>query len=174
MAVPLSERILCRIPEAAALYHRLVLVVGPPRSGKTTALQDLARARGWPLLGINLLLCERLLELTSKQRAVRVPKLLGAIVQEARADVVLLDNLEVLFSTELAQDPLRLLQGLSRNRTIVATWTGAVVDGRLTYAEPGHPEARSYHEPGAIIVQADASHPRRGSRVAGHGSEETA
>ncbi len=99
----LCDAVLAVVPTAALLYHRLVLVVGPPRSGKTTALQHLARIKGWPLLNVNLLLCERLLELTRKQRAVRVPKLLGAIVQEAGADVVLLDDLEVLFSTELAR-----------------------------------------------------------------------
>ena len=129
-------------------------------------LRDVAHTHGWPLVNVNLVLCERLLGLTTKQRAVRVPKFLGAIVQEAGADVVLLDNLEVLFSTELAQDPLRLLQGLSRNRTIVATWTGAVVDGRLTYAEPGHPEARSYHNPGAIIVAATEAGPAAVSALA--------
>ena len=169
MAAVLHEWILSRVPEAAPLYYRLVLVVGPPRSGKTTALQGLASAKGWPLLNVNLLLCERLLELTSKQRTVRVPKLLGSIVQEAGTDVVLLDNLEVLFSPELAQDPLRLLQGLSRNRTIVATWTGAFADGRLTYAEPGHPEARGYHNPDAIVVAAGKQH-RQGAGGGGPGA----
>lgn len=159
MPPPLHERILSRIPETAARYHRLLLVVGPPRSGKTTALRELARSRGWPLVNVNLLLSQQLLELTAKQRAVRVPRLLDAIVQEAVADVVLLDNIEVLFSTELAQDPLRLLQGLARNRTIVATWTGAFVDGRLTYAEPGHPEERDYRDPDAVIVPAEAPQP---------------
>ncbi|MBU0482850.1 MAG: BREX-3 system P-loop-containing protein BrxF, partial [Proteobacteria bacterium] len=42
------------------------------------------------------------------------------------------------------QDPLRLLQGLSRNKTVVASWNGAIIDGFLTYAEPAHPEYRRY------------------------------
>ncbi len=158
MGTRLSQRILRGVEQAAGLYHRLVLVVGPPQSGKTTALQELARATGWPLLNVNLLLCERLLELTGRQRAVRTPKLLDDIVRGTGSDVVLLDNLEVLFSRELAQDPLRLLQGLSRHRTIVASWAGAVVNGRLTYAEPGHPEARRYTDLDAIVIEVTDVH----------------
>ena len=71
MGTRLSQRILHGVEQAAGLYRRLVLVVGPPQSGKTTALQELARATGWPLVNVNLLLCERLLELTGRQRAKR-------------------------------------------------------------------------------------------------------
>ncbi|MCL4079017.1 BREX-3 system P-loop-containing protein BrxF [Coriobacteriia bacterium Es71-Z0120] len=44
----------------------------------------------------------------------------------------------------LQQDPLRLLQGLPRNKTVVAAWNGTIVDGYLTYAGPSHPEYRRY------------------------------
>jgi hypothetical protein len=154
VAAPLSVRLLERIPDASGLYHRLVLVVGPARSGKTEALGELAAAQGWPRLNVNLRLAERLLDLTQKQRAVRVAALLDDIVKATSADVVLLDNIEMLFADELKQDPLRLLQSLSRNRTIVAAWPGTF-DGRaLTYAEPGHREFRKYPTPQAIVVPA--------------------
>ena len=57
-----------------------------------------------------------------------------------------MDNLELLFSPDLAQDPLRLLQGLARNRTIVASWPGFMRGAQLIYAEPSHPEYRRYPE----------------------------
>ena len=37
---------------------------------------------------------------------------------------MLLDHLEILFDPALEQDPLRLLQGVSRDRTVVAAWPG--------------------------------------------------
>ncbi|MEN6474686.1 MAG: BREX-3 system P-loop-containing protein BrxF, partial [Syntrophaceae bacterium] len=43
-----------------------------------------------------------------------------------KARVVLLDNIEILFDVSLKQDPLRLLQGLSRNTTLVAAWSGEI------------------------------------------------
>jgi hypothetical protein len=113
--------------------------------------------RGWSRLNINLRLSERLLELTQKQRKVRVAAMLDEIVRAENSSVVVLDNIEMLFSQELEQDPLRLLQGLSRNSTIIAAWPGTIDRGCLTYAEPGHPEARRYVSPQACIVSAPAT-----------------
>ena len=39
---------------------------------------------------------------------------------------------------------LRLFQGVSRNRTIVATWNGTLENGYLSYAVPDHTEFRRY------------------------------
>ena len=131
---------------AATLYHRLVLLVGPACSGKTRLLQDTSKRKGWPLVNLNQRVSERLLELTQRQRTLRVPRIVGELMEATTADVVLVDNLELLFSPDLAQDPLRLLQGLARNRTIVASWPGFMRGAQLIYAEPGHPEYRRYPE----------------------------
>jgi len=85
-----------------------------------------------------------MLDLTERQRALQLPRLLGEIVGEATGELVLLDNIEILFDVHLKQDPLRLLQGLSRNKTVVAAWNGSIVDGHMTYAVPDHPEYRRY------------------------------
>jgi len=154
MTASLAARLHDRVAEASVFYHRLVLAVGPAGSGKTEAFAELAAAHRWPRVNVNLQLAERLLDLTQKQRAARGAGLLEDIVKATGAEVVLLDNIEMLFAVELAQDPLRLLQGLSRNRTIVAAWPGTF-DGRaLTYAEPGHREFRKYPTPPAAIVHA--------------------
>lgn len=154
MAASLSQKLAERIPEANGRYHRLVLVVGPARSGKTAALSALAASQGWPRINVNLQLAERLLELTQKQRAVRVAGVLDDLVRATTADVVLLDNLEMLFAVELTQDPLRLLQGLSRHRTVLASWPGSFDGSVLSYAEPGHREFKKYSNPDAVVVHA--------------------
>jgi hypothetical protein len=148
----LSSRIEEVLPTPHDTYYRLLLAVGPVRGGKTAALAELAARRIWPRLNVNLRISERLLDLTHRQRAVRVANVLDDIVREEASEVVLLDNIELLFAAELAQDPLRLLQSLSRNRTIVAAWPGTFDGKTLTYAEPGHPEARRYSTPQAVIV----------------------
>jgi hypothetical protein len=73
------------------------------------------------------------------------------IIDETGKDTVLLDNTEILFDPVLQQDPLRLLQQVSRNRTIVAAWNGKFEGGTLIYAEPDHPEYRKYYEVDALI-----------------------
>jgi ABC-type hemin transport system ATPase subunit len=154
MAEPLADQVLRKIGEARLLYHRLVLMVGPAGSGKTSALQEVSTSTslsacghaqaGAPLINVNLELSRWMLDLTERQRALQLPRLLGEIVGEATGELVLLDNIEILFDVHLKQDPLRLLQGLSRNKTVVAAWNGSIVDGHMTYAVPDHPEYRRY------------------------------
>jgi hypothetical protein len=152
----LKEKITSAIADAPALYHRLVLVVGPPRAGKTAALQAIAAECGWPLINLNLTLSERLLPLTQRQRPLRVASLVAKIVDETQSSVVLLDNLEMLFQPDLRQDPLRLLRSQSRNQTVVASWRGRADDKALTYATSDHPEYRRYEQPEALVVHAVA------------------
>ena len=158
MAPPLSHMIAEQVAQVSQLYHRLVLVVGPARSGKTAALRDLHDEHGWPLLNVNLLLSEPLLELTARQRALRVARIVDDILGEIDADPIMLDNIEMLFHPDLEQDPLRLLRTLLRNRTIIATWRGTVQSGALIYASPGHPEFRRFDDPQALIVTSMVDH----------------
>ena len=152
MAKPLVDQVLQKIGEARELYHRLILLVGPAGSGKTKALQEVSASTFAPLINVNLELSRRMLDLTERQRTLQLPRLLGEIVGEATGDLpaaaqaglVLLDNIEILFDVHLKQDPLRLLQGLSRDKTVVAAWNGSIVDDHLTYAISDHPEYRRY------------------------------
>lgn len=144
MAEPLSNRVIRGLEEAAKLYHRLIILVALSGSGKTAALQDIHGRTNAPLINVNLELSHRMLELTERQRILQLPRLLSELVNTAQADEVLLDNIEVLFDISLKQDPLRLLQGLSRKKTVVVAWNGPSDDNQLTYAVPGHPEYRRY------------------------------
>jgi hypothetical protein len=56
---------------AAKSFYRLVVVAGPPGSGKTRALKQLRTVKDWSLLNLNRDLSARLLDLTSKQRRLR-------------------------------------------------------------------------------------------------------
>jgi len=107
------------------LYSRLLLIVGLAGSGKTASLREFAAAGAQPIINIGEELSRALLDLNERQRILQLPKLLDQIVSLHKEQLLILDNTEILFATTLHQDPLRLLQGLSRNRTIVASWFGA-------------------------------------------------
>jgi hypothetical protein len=154
----LSSQIQAILPLTKDAYYKLILAVGPVRAGKTAAFMDLLTKHEWPRVNVNLCLSERLLELTYRQRAVRGAVILDDMLSNAKSNVVLLDNIELLFAAELAQDPLKLLQSLSRNRTIIAAWPGDFDGDTLTYAEPGHPEARRYPNPQAVIIKTGEYH----------------
>jgi hypothetical protein len=68
-----------------------------------------------------------------------------------------LDNLEILFDKDLKQDPLRLLQCISRNRSVLASWNGTVSGSKLMYAETGHPEYRCYDLVDTLVVSMDGT-----------------
>ena len=145
MAEPLADQIMRKVKQAAELYHRLMLVIAPAGAGKTTALLDIQDRTGAPLVNVNLELSRRMLDLTERQRALQLPRLLRDLVSKSEGEkMTLLDNIEILFDVGLKQDPLRLLQVLSRNKTVVATWNGTIVEDSLTYAAPAHPEYRRY------------------------------
>lgn len=162
-----SSEILDLIPAAGELYHRLILVVSPPGGGKTTALRSVQEKTNSHPLNVSLDLSRRLLELTERQRKLQATRILGRLVSEAAAEatkdsadwsggVVLLDDIELLFDASLALDPLRLLEEISRNWTLVVAWSGRVEGGWLTYARPGHPEHRRYPVGDLMIVTTTA------------------
>ena len=156
MVEPLADWVIERIGQAAELYHRLVMLVAPAGSGKTVALQEVHKRPAAPLVNVNLELSRGMLDLTSRQRALQLPRLLAEIVGASTADVVLLDNLEVLFDVSLKQDPLRLLQGLSRNKTVVAAWSGSIDGEYVVYATPDHPEYKRYPVRDFLVVNPEA------------------
>ena len=150
------QKILDQIVEAIStsrdLYYQLVLLVGQSGSGKTDALQNIAEELGEFIVNVNLALSEELLELTAKQRTLRLPGIFHQILEQGQTPIVL-DNLEILFDKDLKQDPLRLLQKASRSRTVVASWNGSYYDGKLRYADLGHPEYRIYDSVDALIIK---------------------
>ena len=152
MVVPIADELIQKVHHVAELYHRLVLIVGPTGTGKTTALQKVQLATNAPLINVNLDLSREMLELTQRQRALQLPRLLSEIVTATNSAVVLFDNIEMIFDVSLQQDPLRLMLDLSRNTTIVAAWNGNTNDHYLTYASPGHPEYRQYPLRGFVFV----------------------
>ena len=140
------------IQQASNQYFRLVILAGTPGSGKTGILQSIGHRLGCEVVNVNLELSKRMLELTRSQRSRQVEPLLKSVIASVPGEVVLLDNLEILFDTGLEVEPLRLLQVSSRNRTVVASWSGTYVGGTLTYAEPGHPEFVQFKKVDAVVI----------------------
>ena len=152
MRGPLAEQIIRKVKHAIEFYYRLLLVVAPAGAGKTIALREVRDRTGAPLVNVNLELSRRMLELTERQRALRLPLILREIVENGGDEMILLDNVELIFDLTLKQDPLRLLQGLSRNKTVVVAWKGLIVEDFLTYADQAHPEYKRYPVRDFLVV----------------------
>ena len=151
------EEVIRKVQQASGLRYQLVLIVGPEGSGKTTVLQEVKARIGAPLINVSLGLSKRMLDLTERQRILHIPRLLDEITNSATNEIILLDNLELLFDMTLRQDPLQLLKSLSRNCTVVAAWNGSVENGYLTYAAPRHPEYRRYQMQDFLMIDLTAT-----------------
>jgi hypothetical protein len=133
------------IEDIAVRPNKLILLVGEPRCGKTALLTDLAQRRGSKILTLGVMLGQPLAALPQRQRPLHVNSLLRRLADEyARDNLLLLDNLELLFDRSLKLDPLHLLKQLAHARRVVAAWPGQLREGRLTYADRGHPEYQEY------------------------------
>lgn len=152
MPEPLADNVMNKISQASRLYHRLVILVAPTGGGKTSALKAVHNQTSAPLINVSLELSRRMLDLTERQRALGLPHIFSEIVNDLSSEVVLLDNIEIIFDPSLKQDPLRLLQGISRNKTVVAAWDGKIENGHIVYAAPGHPEYKKYPVNDIMIV----------------------
>ncbi len=156
MHTPLADAVIQSIGQAAEQYYRLIMLVAPPGAGKTASLQHVGERSESPIINVNLELSRRMLDLTEHQRALKLPRILSEIVSASPSDAILLDNMEVLFDVSLKQDPLRLLQGLSRSKTVVAAWSGSIDGGHMVYATPDHPEYRRYPLRDFLVVNPEA------------------
>lgn len=144
------DKILKSIDDVSGMYYRLILLVGDTSDHKLLA-KALSDALAVKVHNVNLEISKDLLHKTERQRKLDLPKVIRQITDNE--DTVILDHTEILFDVKLGQDPLRLLESLSRNKTLVVFWNGRIEDGKLIYAESGHPEYRSYSTQDLVTIK---------------------
>lgn len=146
------ERLEQVVNDISVLNSKLVLVAGPPRSGKTILLRAFSERRRTVPLNIGLSLGSLLVGIPQAERPFSASGILRQLAEEhSTEDILVLDNPELLFDRSLGLDPLALLKQISRSRRVVAAWPGMTHNGRLTYAEIGHPEYQDYGTDGVTI-----------------------
>jgi Fe-S cluster assembly ATPase SufC len=141
------------VQELKGEVEKLVLLVGKPGSGKSKIMRELATNRGWKYVDCQTLVTEDLLELVPKERPREAPHILGNQLEEEKADVILMDGLQVLFTPMLQLDPLELLRQLSKKSIIVAAWPGQFEGGQLSFLELGKDEPYYYNGTKLKIIE---------------------
>jgi hypothetical protein len=151
---PLIERLERLTDEIASLHSKLLLLVGPSNAGKTTLLRAFGKRMEVEPLNVGSELGLRLMGLPLKQRPLEAGSILRTLAdQHAKHDLLLIDNIELLFDRTLQLDPLDLLKRQAHVRRILAVWPGELRDGRLTYAHMGHPEQQDYSREGLVLFE---------------------
>ena len=99
-----TNYVLYRLKHISQLYYHLILVVGSVGSGKTTVLRDISKQTDSPIINVSLELSSRMLALTYMQRSLKLKQLLDDIINDSISEIIILDNLEILFDVSLKQD----------------------------------------------------------------------
>lgn len=139
------------VDDITSLNSKLVLLVGPPRSGKSALLVELSERRGTPVLNVGATLGRKMLAIPSTRRPFQAADMLKDLADEtAHQGILLLDNIELLFDRNLQLNPLSLLKRHAHARRVVAVWPGEIRERRLSYAVTGHPEHQGYGIDGLV------------------------
>ena len=145
-----------RIDDVASLNSKLIIVIGPPRSGKTLLLNALAKRRQVGMVDVGAAFGRLLLALPGPRRHAEASGLFKDLAAANATDgLVLLYNIELLFYRSLQLNPLDLLKRQAHVRRVVAAWPGEFSGGRLTYATTGHPEYQDYGIEGLVPFRTD-------------------
>ena len=150
----LLSKLYRRLDDVISLNSKLILLVGPSRSGKTQLLRQLSAKLNIEPLNVGLELGRRLAATPNNKRGFSAGELLREIADKERTeDPLLLDNLELLFEPSLQINPLDLVRRLAHSKRVVAVWPGELRGDRLVYADMSHPEHRDYSREGLVVIE---------------------
>jgi len=139
------------VEDITSLNSKLVLLIGPPRSGKSDLLARLSKRRKARVLNVGAALGRRLLATPNTRRHLQAGDLFKDLADEAAShELLLLDNIELLFDRTLQLSPLDLLRRHAHARRVIAVWPGELREDRLFYATTGHPEYQDYGINGVV------------------------
>jgi hypothetical protein len=152
-----AQEMLARLEQLAneigALHSKLILLVGAPHTGKTALLSAFAKRVEAIPLNVGSELGRRLAAIPQKQRHLEAGTALRELADlHAKGDLLLMDNIELLFDTSLQLNPLDLLKRHAHSRRVVAVWPGELRSGRLAYADMGHSEYQDYAADGLVAL----------------------
>ena len=126
------------LAQAASAYYKLILIVGPIGSGKSTILKEISNFN-FTHLNFGKAFSRELLTKPAHLRAADAEEVAIDLVDATNAARIAIDNTEVLFESPIRLNPLALLKSLSTRRLIVATWNGSFDASHLYYGIKGHP-----------------------------------
>jgi len=139
------------VEDVSGLNSKLVLLIGHPRTGKSSLLGRLAENRQMRLLNVGMELGRKLLSVSSTRRHLQATDMLKELADDSSHNgMLIMDNIEILFDQTLKLSPLELLKRHAHARRVVAAWPGELREGRLSYATTGHPEHQDYGIDGLV------------------------
>lgn len=130
-------------------YHKLIYII--VNNEQTQSIVD--KFENSKKININKLLSEKLLEIPKQKYPMFVYDILLEALRD-KDDLYILQHIDILFDPQLKINSTQLFEELSKSYKLIVEWPGRYEDGRLYYAEFGHPEYfMSDHFEGKVFAQ---------------------
>lgn len=125
-----------KIEEKNLDYNRFMVLLW----NNNTDIKHLFEEIDSSILNINRIISELLLDIPSKLQAIKTQQTITEVIRNNPQKVIVIDNVEILFSPILKVKPIELFRELSRYKTIIVIWRYSYENNRLVYAVPEHTE----------------------------------
>ncbi|MDC7724455.1 BREX-3 system P-loop-containing protein BrxF [Priestia megaterium] len=116
-------------------WHKLIFICN-----REVSLEQLVNLNiSIEVLNLNLILSEEL----SIIPKIKYPIYVEEIIQKRfdnRDNIYVFQHIDILFDPILQTHPIRLFENMSKQNKLIILWPGIYKDGKLIYAESGHPE----------------------------------
>lgn len=127
--------------EAEYRSFKLVFVVIPEDFRREIEAEILNNSISF--VNLSKVLARKLVSLSIRERVRRLEAEVDKIAHDCGSSVWL-SKLDVLFEPALDNDPMRLLKGIAKSKTVVAIWPGEITETSVVYSKPGKPDYKTY------------------------------
>lgn len=94
-------------------------------------------------INLSRILAYKMIGLSQKERVKKVESLIECITEQCDS-MIFLKKIDILFEPSLDNDPMRLLKGIAKSKTVVAIWPGEITETSVVYSKPGKPDYKTY------------------------------
>ncbi len=132
--------ILDDLARARREHFRLVWIAGGKSGERSALLRALAEANAVNYVDLGKKMSSLLIDIPAPLRTASVEDCFADCLGMPLDEIVAIDHLEILFEPTLKINPIALIQGASRSRTILASWPGIINGSHLSFGSSDHPE----------------------------------
>jgi chromosomal replication initiation ATPase DnaA len=149
-----TDRLLRAIKGASNDHFKLIIISGGFNTGKTQLLKKVSDEFNYLYLNLNLILSKKLLQIKEDSYITHSQDVIKEIFDEINERILLIDNIELLFSKEVASlNPVEVFKNLARDKIIVLSLPGKFKGDKIEYSTMDRNDYKSMDVSGLTVIQ---------------------
>lgn len=128
----------------------VILFVAEHGCGKTRILKQLSENSNYKYINVNRVVSESLIDKSKDEYVSVILPLLRNL--SGNDQVIILDNIELLFDSQLKQKVSNLLLALAQNQILIVSIPGKIVNNIVYFSESGHQDYQTLDLKDFLVV----------------------